>query len=164
MQEDLIKELGYLALASRLKRISDAMIHSGRAMYQDLGLDIEPNWFLVFKVLQKHGSLSVTEIAGRLHFSHPSVINIVKKMSAKGYLESSPCPNDGRKQNLSLSSSAREILPDLEKVWIAGTFGMEKMLEGRDLLSILDHLEEALQEHSFKDRTITELQNTLNRN
>lgn len=82
MKYDFINELGYLALATRLKRISDAMVHSGRQMYKTLELDVEPNWFLIFKLLDKYQQLSVTDIASKLHFSHPSVICLVNKMEA----------------------------------------------------------------------------------
>ena len=61
MKEDFVAALGYLTLSVRLKRISDTMVHSGRDMYKSLNLDIEPNWFLVFKLLKKYKSLSVTE-------------------------------------------------------------------------------------------------------
>ena len=69
MKYDFVNELGYLALATRLKRISEAMVHSGRQMYKTLGMDIEPNWYLIFKLLQKYEQLTVMEMASKLHFS-----------------------------------------------------------------------------------------------
>lgn len=157
MDEDILKELGYLSLASRLKRISDNMIHSGRQMYKDLGYDIEPNWFLVFLTLERHEALPVTEIAAKLRFSHPSVITIINKMTKAGYVESRKCSEDGRKQWLSLTEKARKQLPLYKKVWEAGTHGLEKMLAGFDLLKTLDHLETQLEEQSFRQRTFDEL-------
>lgn len=156
MDEDIVKELGYLSLASRLKRISDTMIHSGRQMYKELNWDIEPNWFLVFLALEKNGSLSITEIASKLQFAHPSVITIVNKMTKAGYVESTKCEEDGRRQWITLTEKARKRLPEFKKIWNAGITGMEKMLEDYDLLPILDHMESQLAEQSFKERTFTE--------
>lgn len=156
MDEDIVKELGYLSLASRLKRISDTMIHSGRQMYKELGWDIEPNWFLIFLTLEKHGSLSVTDIASKLQFAHPSVITIVNKMTKAGYLESTKCSEDGRRQWITLTDKAKERLPEFKRIWQAGTDGIQNMLKGYDLIPILDHIEKQLSSESFKDRTFSE--------
>lgn len=159
MKEDFIKELSYLGLASRLKRISDVMIHSGRQMYKSLDLDIEPNWYLVFKLLEKHGSLSVTDIADKLQFSHPSVITIINKMSKAGYLQSEPCPTDGRRQWITMTQKAKDLLPEYQKLWTAGTRGIELMLKDTNFLTLLDHLENELLHKSFMERTLNELNN-----
>ena len=118
---DFVYELGYLALATRFKRLSEAMVHSGREMYKELGLDVEPNWFLIFKLLKKYETLSVTQIANKLHFSHPSVITLISKMEQNGYLQSSSDDKDARKKNYTLTDKAHEKLPQLEEIWHAGT-------------------------------------------
>jgi len=48
MNHDFIKELGYKALDSRSKRISDRMSHDIRKLYKELDLDIEQNLYLCF--------------------------------------------------------------------------------------------------------------------
>ncbi|MBL6445214.1 MarR family transcriptional regulator [Fulvivirga sp. 29W222] len=159
MHEDFIKELGYLSLASRLKRISDSMIHSGRQMYKNLNVDIEPNWYLIFKLLEKHGNLSVTDIAEKLQFSHPSVITIINKMTLAGYLQSEPCPTDGRRQWITLTQKAKKMLPEYQKLWVAGTKGIENMLKDTNFLTLLDHLEQELSQQSFMERTLNEFNN-----
>lgn len=156
MHEDFLKELGYLALATRLKRISDRMIHSGRMMYKALDMDIEPNWYMVFKLLQKHKELSVTQIADRLQLAHPSIISIIGKMTEAGYLEGNKCEKDGRRQLLQLTEKARKSLPQFEEVWEAGTRGVEKMMKEHDILPLLGHLEAQLSKQNFKERTFAE--------
>ncbi len=158
MKYDFINELGYLALAPRLKRISEAMVHSGRQMYKELGMDIEPNWFLIFKLLSKYECLSVTEIAGKLHFSHPSVITLVNKMEASGYLESSIDSKDSRKRTFRLTKKANDRMPDFEAVWEAGIEGVRKLFsEDSNFLDLLESLEVQLSQQDFMNRTLTEL-------
>ncbi len=159
MKYDFVNELGYLALATRLKRISEAMVHSGRDMYKTLGLDIEPNWYLIFKLLQKYEQLSVMEMASKLHFSHPSVISLVNKMEANGYLESAPDKTDSRKRQFSLSQKAHDNIPEFEKVWKAGTVGVEKLFQDTSFLDQLESVEIQLSQHDFKERTLNELAN-----
>ena len=105
-QHDFLRGLGSIAVVTRLKRISDAMLHDGRRMYKELGMDIEPNWFAIFKLLEKHGSQTVTEIADRLGFAHPSIISIVNKMIKAGYVSEKKASDDNRKRLLSLTPKA----------------------------------------------------------
>ena len=156
-QEDFIRELGLLSLTIRLKRISDKMLQDGKRMYKTLNLDIEPNWFLIFKILKKYKSLSVTEISDKLHYAHPSVITIVEKMTKKGYIQSVKCDDDSRRRLITLSKKAVDLLPKLEEVWSAGTIGVGKMVDGLDILSVLNHLEDQLLQQDFMNRTIDEL-------
>lgn len=76
---DFIKTLGYKAFDSRLKRISDRMSHDVRKLYKEIDIDIEPNWYLIFMLLQNRGEISIADIAESLGYSHPSVVVIVKK-------------------------------------------------------------------------------------
>ena len=157
MKYDFVNELGYLALATRLKRISEAMVHSGRQMYKTLGMEIEPNWFLIFKLLQKYDQLSVTEMAKRLHFSHPSVITLVTKMKDKGYLDLRKDPKDSRRQLCTLTDRALEEMPDFEKVWEAGTNAVGEMFTDDTFLNQLEMLEIKFSQSDFRERTLSEL-------
>ncbi|WP_462251494.1 MarR family winged helix-turn-helix transcriptional regulator [Ekhidna sp.] len=160
MQYDFVNELGYLGLAVRLKRLSEAMVHSGRQMYKTLGKDIEPNWFLIFKLLKKYDQLSVTEMASKLHFSHPSVITMATKMEKAGYLNASADKNDSRKKNYTLSQKALDNLPGFEAIWDAGIEGTKKLFgEGSTFMDQLESLEILYSQKDFKTRTINELSN-----
>ena len=100
-EKDFLQTLGYIGFATRLKRISDAFLHDGRKLYKELGLDIEPNWYIIFKILKLEKKLSVTEIAEKVQMSHPSVITLTDNMIAAGYVKTRPGRVDGRvKTNL----------------------------------------------------------------
>ena len=156
---DFVNELGYLAIATRFKRLSDVMVHSGRKMYKELGIDVEPNWFLIFKLLKKYESLSVTEIANKLHFSHPSVITLIQKMEQNGYVSAVSDNQDARKRNYSLTSKAISMLPKLEVIWEAGTVAVKNMFkENSEFLNELEQLEIQFSKQSFKDRTLNHIE------
>jgi DNA-binding MarR family transcriptional regulator len=114
---DYLKELEYTGITARIKRISDTLMHDARRVYEYLDLSIEPNWHLVFLLLKKESQLSVTEISHKLKFSHPAVINIIKKMKSRGYLISNTDAKDSRKQIIQLSKKAYQELPKFEKEW-----------------------------------------------
>lgn len=157
MEKDFIKELGLLSVVTRLKRLSDIMIHDGRKLYKELGMDIEPNWYVIFRLLEQNGEMTITEIAEKIGFAHPSVISIVNKMIKAGYLNEKKCGLDSRKRLLSLTAKATEKMPEFEMVWNAGTAGMKKMLDDLDVLSTLATFEERIFSKGFKERALAEL-------
>ena len=160
MENDFLSELGLNAVVTRMKRVSDAMLHDGKRMYKELGMDIEPNWFAVFKLLRKHERMTVTEIADAIGLSHPSVISIVNKMMDFGYLKESKSKHDSRKRILSLTPKAKQKMPQFEQVWDAGTAGFKKMMSDTDILGALDLLERRIDEKGFRERTLEQLENT----
>ena len=130
------------------------MLHDGRRLYKELGMDIEPNWYVVFKLLEKHDELTVTEISEKIGFAHPSVITMVNKMIKKGYLESARCEIDSRRRLLTLTKKAERNLPKFEQIWESGVTGLKQMLDDTDALQFLDLLETRIDEVGFKRRTL----------
>lgn len=157
-ENDFLSELGLNSVVTRLKRASDAMLHDGKRMYKELGMDIEPNWFAIFKLLRKHGSLTIMEIADEIGLSHPSVISIVNKMMKAGYLSESRNAEDSRKRILTLTAKAEEKMPEFEMVWDAGTAGFKKMMHDMDILQVLDVLEDRIAEKGFRSRALEQLE------
>ncbi|HCN50271.1 MAG TPA: MarR family transcriptional regulator [Chryseobacterium sp.] len=153
MDFDFIKELGYKALDSRLKRISDRMSHDVRKFYKEFGIDVEPNWYLVLMLLQQKGEISITDIAEPLGYSHPSVVVIVKKMTDKGYLLIKKDRTDKRKQIISLSPKAINMLPQLEQIWDSCEKAILQLIsEDLTILSYLDDIDHELKSESFYSR------------
>ncbi|MCL1689343.1 MarR family transcriptional regulator [Elizabethkingia anophelis] len=160
---DFIKTLGYKALDSRLKRISDRMSHDVRKLYKETDIDIEPNWYLIFMLLQNRGEISIADIAESLGYSHPSVVVIVKKMSEKDYLHMQKDKDDKRKQLVSLSSKATEILPELELIWQSCESAILKLLsDDLSIFSFLDDIDAELKANSFYNRFKQEYQKSIN--
>ncbi|WP_199141679.1 MarR family winged helix-turn-helix transcriptional regulator [Pedobacter sp. ASV12] len=153
MEADIIKDMGYKALDSRLKRISDRMSHDVRRFYKELGIDIEPNWYLIFMLLQEMGEVPITAIAEPLGYTHPSVAIIVKKMADKGYLQLKKDSIDKRKQMVSLSAKALNMMPQLLKIWDSCERAILKMLNNDlAILGYLDGIDLALKTSSFQQR------------
>lgn len=153
MDKDFIKELTYKALDSRLKRISDRIAHDIRKLYKELEIDIEPGWYLVFMLLKEKSRMTIAQIAERLSYAHPSVVVIIKKMAAKGYVVSEKDAVDKRKQLISLTSKATDQLPQLEKLWQSCDTTMLEIL-GQDLgiFAHIDGIDTAMKQISFYER------------
>ncbi|WP_428740720.1 MarR family winged helix-turn-helix transcriptional regulator [Tenacibaculum sp.] len=153
MNNDFIKELGYKALDSRLKRISDRISHDIRKVYKEFEIDVEPNWYLIFMLLQKKENVSMSDIAAKLGYSHPSIVVIVKKMTEKGYLKTEQDKTDKRKQVISLTDKANELIPELKKFWNSCENAILNMINNDlSILSYLDKIDLELQKTSFHYR------------
>lgn len=158
IQNDFLIELQLVGLTSRLKRLTDNILYSTKDFYKAVGVDIEPNWHLIFLLLKKHEELTVTEISERLQMSHPAIVKIIRNMKAKGYIETKTDTTDSRKQLLYLTEKAKLALPQLEKCWEACILTMNELLDGNELfLKNLELIEEKIENKSYKERTLNNL-------
>lgn len=150
---DFIKELGYRALDSRLKRISDRMSHDIRKLYKELEIEIEPNWYLIFLLLRDTKGLSIAQIAEKLGYAHPTMVIMIKKMSAKGFVSSQTDSNDKRKQLIQLTKKSNNMLPQLEKLLQSCDRAILQILNNNlEILECLDSIEAQLKTNSFYNR------------
>lgn len=158
MTGDLIRQLGYANLDTRLKRISDKMSHSLRAMYRDLDMDTEPNWYLVLWIVKEQPNVSVMEIAAKLKFTHQSVMTMTQKMTAKGYLHSEKDAIDKRKTIFILTPKAKDNLPLFTQIWEIGKkVTLDLLNQNTEIMQHLEQLESNLDHASFGQRIADEL-------
>ena len=158
MGDDLVRALGYANLDTRLKRISDRMSHSLRSMYKELGIDVEPNWYLVLLIVKEQPNSSVMEIAEKLKFTHQSVINMTNKMIGKDYLISEKDSEDKRKTVFRLTEKAKSNFPLFHRIWEIGKTVIYELLNGKtEIIEHLELLEINLEEASFGQRIAQQL-------
>lgn len=159
-EQDFLLEIELAGLTSRLKRLSDTILYSTKDFYKSVKTDIEPNWHLVFLLLQKKETLTITDLSERLQLSHPAVVKIIRNMKGKGYVETETDPFDSRKQILSLSEKAHRLLPQFEKYWEACVRTMKELIEDNsEFLISLNKIEEKVNQSSYKERTLNNLKN-----
>lgn len=163
MTSDVIKQLGALAFASRLKRLSERLMQDVARVYRERDVDFEPRWFPLGFLLQRRSSLSVTEIADALGLTHPAVSQIAARMESAGLLESVKDRADERRRLLSLSSRGRETLRTLEPVWSAIEKCTAELIResGQDFLTAIDEIEKALDKRNMYDRVTDEFRRGL---
>ena len=149
-----LDELGVLALATRLRRLSDRIMQDGALMYQQAHVDFDPKWFPVFSLLAKHAPLGVMEIANMLEISHPYVIQLVRALEKKGYIKNIASKRDGRKRSIQLSNKGKELLTRLQPLWsdLASTLHTTLQALNNPLYTDIISLENALDHRSFSER------------
>ncbi|MEQ9290301.1 MAG: bifunctional helix-turn-helix transcriptional regulator/GNAT family N-acetyltransferase [Cyclobacteriaceae bacterium] len=114
---DTIKQLGELALGSRLKRLSDHIMKEGAIVYKHNNIDFEPKWFPVYHILSTIKETSIMEISREIGITHPSVSQIVKEMNKNGLITIKSNQKDKRRKLISLSKKGSSLLPKMEPIW-----------------------------------------------
>ncbi len=154
MNSDLIRELGALAFASRLRRLSERLMHDASAMYADHGSDFEARWFPVAYLLGRRAGMGITEVAGKLGYTHPAVVQIAAAMERRGLVKSRADAQDGRRRLLSLTPHGKKTVQQLAPIWEVVRTCTEDVIAstGHDVLGVLDALERELDRQELLPR------------
>ena len=151
--EDLIKELGELGMATRLKRLGERLSQDVAKIYKQRNLDFEPKWFTTMYALYKNETMSIQSLAQSLGFTHPAIIQFVNQMKKNQLVEARP--GDDKRVNLvSLTTKGREIFESIRPLLIDIEEVTSEVINstGLDMLMLLDRIEDTLNQKSIYDR------------
>jgi DNA-binding MarR family transcriptional regulator/predicted GNAT family acetyltransferase len=157
MERDFLKELGYLAIASRLKRLTDRFMRGGSEAYRALGIDFEPRWFTLFYLLYTEDSpMSILEIAGALKVSHPAVIQTAQVLIKKGLVRSFQDDVDRRKRRLVITAKGKTLAASLTPVWECFVAAVVEVFSSAevDMLDSIQKTEAQLDEEEMGTRIL----------
>ena len=59
---NIIRQLGYIALGTRFRIITDRLMQDADKVYKKLGIDFEPRWFTVFYLINQKRGISTARI------------------------------------------------------------------------------------------------------
>jgi len=151
---DIFHTLDELALASRLKRLSDRLMEDMAEIYREANADFHPRWFTVFMTLHEQDGQTLTEIARQLDVSHTTVNKTVTNMVRHGLVEKKKDADDGRRLRVFLTGKGRRMRGDLDNLWKGVKRANAELLSeaGVDLLDNLSRLEDALDRRGMGNR------------
>ncbi|SMC41287.1 GNAT family N-acetyltransferase [Chryseobacterium sp. YR221] len=105
----LFEKTGKIALGSRLRFMTSNMTEEAAKIYELYDVDFSPKWFPVFFVLSEEGPRTITEIAGEIGHSQPSVTKIIKEMATAGLVQDNLTSQDKRRNVVGLSEKGTEL-------------------------------------------------------
>lgn len=154
IKEDLIRELGELGIATRLKRLGERFSQDVAKIYENHSLDFEPKWFTTMYALYKNGPMSVQSLAQSLGFTHPAIIQFVNQMKKRHLVETRQGENDKRLNFISLTNKGMETFESIRPLLSdIGEVTSEVLSStGFDMLTLIDKIEEALDKKGVYDR------------
>ncbi len=151
---DLIRELGEMALASRLRAFSDLLMQEASELYGELGIEFEARWFGIVQALLHQPRRGITELSQDLGLSHPAIRKTADQLIKRGLVRESRDTRDERRRLLSLTPKGRRMAKRLAPVWAAFRDASRETLSeaGVDLLGDLARVEEVVSDRSVAAR------------
>lgn len=149
----LIDEVGILALATRLQRLSDLMRKDGLQIYKDHGIEFEPKWFPVIYTLYHKPLLGVVEIAAEIGYTHPSTISLLKELEKEKLVRSKKDKTDERKRLIQLTEKGQTLIEQMKPVWELISKAIAELTDTKNnLMQAVIEVEEQLKQKSMAAR------------
>ncbi len=152
---DSISKLGYLAGATRFRRISEKLYGDGDKIYTEFGIDFKASWFSIYHTLVfAEGPLTVQELSNEIGFTHITVKNVVRELEEAGIARIKANPKDGRSKLISLTPKGKQLLDKLEPVWKKFSQTLEQLLTAGhpDFINIINRIDKEVEKTPFSER------------
>jgi DNA-binding MarR family transcriptional regulator len=149
MKPDVIADLGYLALGTRLKRLGERLQAQTQVLLDEAGVQLPASHFPILVALDRLGPLSVGEIAEVVGMSQPGITRMLDKLQSEGLVQSAAGSNDKRVRTIGLTAGGEKLVASSRRrVWPRVESAVADACRGRaeSLLPALAALEESLLE------------------
>ena len=153
--EDVVKELGYLALGTRLKRLGERLQAQTQVVLEQADIDLPASHFPLLAALDRLGALNVGELTEAIGVSQPGVTRLLDKLAAEGLVQSTQSVADKRVRTIELTKSGRQLVSRARRsVWPVVEAAVADACSGpaRALLPVLAALEAALEKSPLSER------------
>ena len=157
----IIKNLGYIAVGTRFRILTDRLMQDADKIYKTLGLEFEPRWFTVFYLINQKSPVTITEIAEQLGYSQPAVTQIANSLIKKKLIKAVKGRDDSRKKLITITQKGQELLLKLIPVWQDIENAVKELLNstGYDILHIIGKLESELDSKDIFSRVMDKIKN-----
>lgn len=123
MVEDVVRELGFLTLGSRFRRIGERLQSDVQRLLDELGMEVQSGHFPALAVIDRQGPLTIGDIAESIGITQPGATRIVAQLAKARLVKVQPGHEDLRRRVASLTakgqrlvdSSKHNLWPQIEK-------------------------------------------------
>lgn len=154
---DLVADLGYLFLGSRLKRLAERLQTDAARVHKELGVDAQPAELALMAALDRYGPLTISAAVEALGVSQPAVSRTATGLVDRGLLANGTDDADLRQRTLTLTRSGRALVTRAKgQAWPAITEAVAEMcapLRGT-LLEQIAALEERHRDRPLGERAL----------
>jgi DNA-binding MarR family transcriptional regulator len=110
MTEDVVKELGYLTLGTRLKRLGERLQAQTQTLLEGAGISLPTSHFPVLAALERLGPSSVGELTEAMGITQPGVTRLLDKLESEGLVQSRQLAGDRRVRTIALTKSGQKLI------------------------------------------------------
>jgi DNA-binding MarR family transcriptional regulator len=123
MVEDVVRELGFLSLGSRLRRLGERLQSDVQRLLDDLGIEVQSGHFPTLSAIDRLGPLTIGDVAEAIGITQPGATRIVAQLAEARLVRVQAAREDQRRRVVSLTAkgqrlvdnSKRELWPQIEK-------------------------------------------------
>lgn len=108
--KDFVKELGYLSLGTRLKRLGERLQAQTQVVLERADIEVPSSHFPLLLAVDRLGAPNVGELAEALGTSQPGVTRMLEKLVADGWLESTQSAADRRVRTIETTKAGRQLI------------------------------------------------------
>lgn len=107
---DVLSEMPYAFLGSRLKRLAEKMHADAWAVAIESGTHVPPGLYPVLTILERYPSLTVGELAATLGISQPATTRSIKELATAGLVMTQPGEKDKRQCSVVLTDNGKQAV------------------------------------------------------
>lgn len=154
-RRDILDDLGYLFLGSRLKRLSERMLADAAKIITRAGLPIQPAHVPLLAAIDRYGPLTVGDAVDVLGVSQPGVTRTLAGLIELGLLETRRNESDQRQKTIALTRAGRAVMKKARSVvWPTVGTAATQLCQGisGDFLAQIGAVEKRLEHRSLEQR------------
>jgi DNA-binding MarR family transcriptional regulator/N-acetylglutamate synthase-like GNAT family acetyltransferase len=155
MDQDILRHVGYLGLASRLKRLADKLQAEAVSVFDARAYPIQTTHFPLIAALEANGPLSVTAAVETTGVSQPAITRIHNALQKMGLTDTRPIEGDNRQKEIFLTPAGEALTAEMRaSFWPAVREAAEQLClyPDHDLLAEISLVETRLAEQPLSAR------------
>ena len=155
MPPDILADVGYLGLASRLKRLADRLQAEAVSVFDARAYPIQTTHFPLIAALEAHGPLSVSAAVEATGVSQPAITRIHNALQEMGLTATRPVEGDNRRKEICLTPSGEALIAEMRaSFWPAVRKAAEQLClyPDHDLLAEIRLVESRLADQPLSAR------------
>lgn len=110
MIEDVVRDLGYLTLGSRFRRIGEHLQSEVQRILDRAGAAIPSSQFPALAAIDRLGPLTIGDLAEALGMTQPGATRIATQLAEAGLVDIRQASDDQRRRIASLSEAGRNLV------------------------------------------------------
>ena len=143
MVTDVTRELGYLPLGSRMKRVGERLQAETARFLQQGGIDLPQGVWPLLVTLDRDGPLTIGELAAALGVSQPGITRSIRQLEAAGIVEAVRDGGDQRRKPVTITGKGAGILERTQReLWPHVEAAVRQLCA--PILADLDRIEDEL--------------------
>jgi DNA-binding MarR family transcriptional regulator/N-acetylglutamate synthase-like GNAT family acetyltransferase len=156
---DYLKELGALALASRMKRLVGVLGNDVRGIYHAEDIEFGALLMPITHLLNAKGQLQINQIVDYLGISQPAVTQLCKRLKKEGFIFIECVHGDQRKRHARLTPKGIRVIQTLLPIWHEIDIAINDMMSHAEtnLVAAIDHFEMQYEKQSLQERVLKRL-------